>query len=57
MDVQLLGDHVLVQLLPDRRGVELVGLDDAVDGPMNATVEEVLDLHDWVASGTSRNAR
>ncbi len=45
VDVQLLGDDILVQLLPDRRGIVLVGLDDAVDGAVDRFGEEVFDEH------------
>ena len=45
MDVQLLGDDVLVELLPDGLAVGLVGLDDAVDGAVDLLGEEVLDQH------------
>ena len=33
--VQLFGDDELVEFLPDGGLVELVGFDDAVDGPVN----------------------
>ena len=43
--VEFPGDDELVQLLPDGGVVQLVGLHDAVDGPEDVPLEEVLDLH------------
>ena len=43
--VEFPGDDELVQLLPDGRLVQLVGLHDAVDGPEDVPFEQVLDLH------------
>ena len=57
MDVEFPGDDVLVQLLPHRGGVVLVGLDDAIDGAVDRLGEEILDQHAAVPEVTSRKAR
>ena len=54
---QLARDDELVELLPDRGLIELVGLDDAVDGAMDVAFEEVLDLHVCAFWGTKIKAR
>jgi hypothetical protein len=43
VDVEFLGDDVFLELLPNRRAVGLIGLDDAVDGAVDRFGEEVLD--------------
>jgi len=55
--VELPGDDKLIQLLPDRRFVQLVGLHDTVDRPENILLEQVLDLHENLSQSISRNAR
>ena len=45
MNVQLLGDDVLVELLPDGLAVGLIHLDDAVDGTVYLLGKEFLDQH------------
>ncbi len=45
VDVEFLGNDVLVELLPDRRTVGLIGLDDAVDGTVDRLGEKVLNQH------------
>ena len=42
---QFAGDDELVELLPNRRLVELIRLDHAVDVAMNVAFEKVLDFH------------
>ena len=48
---ELLGDDVLVELLPDAFGVALIGLDDAVDRAVDRLGEEVPDFHCWFFRG------
>ena len=43
--VEFSRDDKLIQLLPDGGIVKLVGLHDAVDGPEDVSLEEVLDKH------------
>ena len=50
--IQLLGDDVFLQLLPDRGGIVLIGLDDAVDGAVDGLAEERPDL-----AGRDRHGR
>lgn len=45
MLLQLVGHHVLVELLVDRLAVLLVGLHHPVDGAVQLFLEEVLDTH------------
>src|SRR5690606_20064201 len=45
MAVELAGDNVLVEFLPDAGGIRLVGLDDAVDGTPDRLLKNVLDFH------------
>jgi hypothetical protein len=47
---ELLGDDVLVQLLPDAGGVHLVGLDHAVDRAVDGLEEKLADFHFLLAS-------
>jgi hypothetical protein len=58
MLVQFAGDDKLVQFLPDGGVVELIGLDDPVDGPMDISLKKVLDQHAWLSFyGMSLKAR
>ena len=45
MLIQLAGDDVLIQLLPDGLSVILVSLDHAVDRAVNRAGKQTLDLH------------
>lgn len=45
MLIELFRDDEFVELLPDGRGIDLIGLHDAVDGPEDVAFEEVLDEH------------
>ena len=48
MDIQFPGDDVLIQLLPDRFVVELIGLDDTVNGTADGFGKQILDQHHGV---------
>jgi hypothetical protein len=45
MQIQFLRDDELVQLLPDRRSIELVCFHDAIDRSEDIALKEVLDKH------------
>ncbi len=55
--VKLPGDHELVEFLPDGGLVQLIRLDDAVDGAADVLLEEFFDLHGRCSYGISRKAR
>ena len=58
MLIQLAGDDVLIQLLPDGLSVILVSLDHAVDRAVNGAGKQILDLHGGhPVQLTSRKAR
>ena len=54
---QFPGDDELIELLPHREVVELIGLDHAVNRAMDVAFEKVLDLHDSFSLGTRVKAR
>jgi hypothetical protein len=42
---QLLGDHVLVEFLPDTLGIALIGFDDAIDRAVDRLGKELPNFH------------
>jgi hypothetical protein len=45
---QLLGDHVLVEFLPDTLGIALIGFDDAIDRAVDRLGKELLIFMFWI---------
>ena len=54
---QFTGDDKLVELLPHRGGIELVGFNHAVNGSIDVAFEKVLDFHTFVSAGIKVKAR
>ena len=57
MLVEFAGDHELIQLLPDRGIVQLIGLHYPVDGPADIAFKQVFNQHVRLGYGTSLKAR
>ena len=60
MALQLVGNHILGELLLNGGGVVLGHLDDAVDGAVDVLGEELADLHErpsWIGGGWDRGVR
>ena len=50
-------DHKFVELLPDRRGVKLIGFNHTVNVAVDIALEKFLNFHDAAPPGTKIKAR